>query len=413
MPIFAGASWWGFLGFEDRHTNRQWSIAETEVLRTLAGIFGAAVLRTRNLRALRESEARIRSIFDNMLGGLVTLREDGTIDMVNPSAERMFGYKTYELAGRHFSELLPQVPADEREGLMQIALKKTLGRVTEWEARKKDGTLFPVELSLFEFHTPEGRSFAGNVRDISQRREVDRLKREFVSMVSHELRTPLTSIRGALGLLAEGGLGSGVPEQAKQLIDVAFKNSGRLGRLVDDILDMDKLEAGKMVFRMRPLPIVPIVEQAIAANAAYAAELGVSFALTGTATGARVQADPDRLSQVLANLLSNAAKFSPEGDTVEISVERTAGVIRIAVRDRGPGIPDAFRSEIFSKFAQADNASARRKGGTGLGLSISKAFIEKMGGRIDFISAEGCGTTFFFELPEYEGGSFKKTERGG
>jgi PAS domain S-box-containing protein len=413
VPIFAGALWWGFLGLEDRHTSRQWSMAETEVLRTLAGIFGAAVLRTRNLRALRESEARIRSIFDNMLGGLVTLREDGTIDMVNPSAERMFGYKTYELAGRHFSELLPQVPADEREGLMQIALKKTLGRVTEWEARKKDGTLFPVELSLFEFHTPEGRSFAGNVRDISQRREVDRLKREFVSMVSHELRTPLTSIRGALGLLAEGGLGSDVPEQAKQLIDVAFKNSGRLGRLVDDILDMDKLEAGKMAFHMRPLPIVPIVEQAIAANAAYAAELGVSFALTGTATGAQVQADPDRLSQVLANLLSNAAKFSPEGDTVEISVERAAKVVRVAVRDRGPGVPDAFRSEIFSKFAQADNASARRKGGTGLGLSISKVFIEKMGGRIDFISAEGRGTTFFFELPEYEGGSFGTAERSG
>jgi len=413
VPVFAGASWWGFMGFEDLQPQRQWSMAEMEILRTMAGMFGAAVLRTRNLRALRQSETRFRSIFDNMLGGLVTLREDGTIDMVNPAAERMFGYTTAELTGRHFDVLLPEASGDPQDDLLQLALKRTLGRVTEWETRKKDGTLFPVELSLFEFHTPEGRSFAGNVRDISQRREVDRLKREFVSMVSHELRTPLTSIRGALGLLAEGGLDSGVPEQAKQLIDVAFKNSGRLGRLVDDILDMDKLEAGKMVFHMRPLPIVPIVEQAIVANAAYAAELGVSFALTGTATGARVRADPDRLAQVLANLLSNAAKFSPEGDTVEISVERAAKVVRVAVRDRGPGVPDAFRSEVFSKFAQADNASARRKGGTGLGLSISKAFIEKMGGRIDFDSAEGRGTTFFFELPEHEGGDSGKAEKSG
>ncbi len=399
VPIFAGEAWWGVLGFEDLRVNRPWSMAEVEVLKTLAGMFGAAVARTRNLRALRESETRIRSIFDNMLGGLVTIGEDGTIEMVNPSAEAMFGYTTAELTGRHFSVLLPEVSERRREGFLQLALKRTLGRVTEWEARRKDGSLFPVELSLFEFHTPDGRSFAGNVRDISQRREVDRLKREFVSMVSHELRTPLTSIKGALGLLAEGGLWEDVPERARDLIGVALKNSDRLGRLVDDILDMEKLEAGRMGFRMQVLPIAPLIEQAIAANTAYAAELGVRFSLSGDVGDLPVRADPDRLVQVMTNLLSNAAKFSPEDDVVAVSVERTGDAVRVSVRDNGPGIPDSFKSQVFGKFAQAGDAGSRRKGGTGLGLSISKAFIERMGGRIDFVNREGGGATFFFELP--------------
>lgn len=234
--------------------------------------------------------------------------------------------------------------------------------------------------------------------DISERIQMDRMKSEFVSTVSHELRTPLTVISGSLGLMAGGAI-TGLPEQAKQMVELAYKNSQRLTRLINDLLDMDKLAAGKVDFNMQSLPIMPLIEQAIAENKDYAASRHVGIALLGTSAEIRVSLDSHRFLQVMANLISNALKFSPDDAVVDITVVAQAQTLRISVIDCGTGIPAVFHSRIFQKFTQADSSDTRKKGGTGLGLAISKELVERMGGNIGFDSTEGQGCIFYVEFP--------------
>jgi signal transduction histidine kinase len=221
-------------------------------------------------------------------------------------------------------------------------------------------------------------------------------------VVSHELRTPLTSIRGSLGLLAGGAAGD-LPEAARSLLDIAASNCERLVRLINDILDMEKIESGKMAFVPEPVALAPLVEQAVLSNRAYAHGFGVEIRIEEAVPG-RVLADADRLHQVLTNLLSNAARHSPRGAAVEVRVRRAAGRLCVSVADRGAGIPPEFQPRVFEKFAQADTSSTRREKGTGLGLSISRAIIERHGGRIWFETAPGAGTTFSFELADLDAG---------
>ena len=239
----------------------------------------------------------------------------------------------------------------------------------------------------------------GMSRDITARQEIDRMKSEFITTVSHELRTPLTSIRGSLGLLAGGAVGN-ISHSAKKMVDIAYKNSERLTRLVNDILDIKRIEGGKLAFRIAPLDLTCLVEQVIEANRGYGEQFGVTFVLTESIPGAHIQGDADRLIQVFTNLLSNAAKFSPADGTVEVAVTRQNHLLRVGVTDHGPGVPDAFRARIFGKFAQADGSASRQNGGVGLGLSIAKAIVERHGGRLDYISAPGQGATFFVDLSE-------------
>ncbi len=236
------------------------------------------------------------------------------------------------------------------------------------------------------------------VRDISERKKIERMKNEFVAVVSHELRTPLTSIRGALGLVA-GGVAGTIPTSAKAMLEIAHKNSERLVRLINDMLDIEKIESGKMQFDLQPLHIQPLIERAVADNQAYAQQLGVVLEVVPPVLNSEVLGDSDRLLQVMANLLSNAAKFSPHGGVVQVAAARHGQNVRIAVIDQGEGIPEAFQGQIFQKFAQADSSDTGHKGGTGLGLSISKAIVECCGGSIGFTSSPGGGTTFYVDLP--------------
>lgn len=190
-------------------------------------------------------------------------------------------------------------------------------------------------------------------------------------------------------------------DQGRQLVDIALKNSERLTRLINDILDIEKIESGKVEFQFQPVAVAQLVQQAIDANRAYADLFGVELELHGAASQAQVYGDPDRLLQVLANLISNAAKFSPRQGTVVISVAAEEDQVWVRVADQGPGIPEEFRSRIFQKFAQADSSDTRQKGGTGLGLSISKAILEQLGGNIGYQTELGAGTTFYFTLPSY------------
>jgi signal transduction histidine kinase len=234
--------------------------------------------------------------------------------------------------------------------------------------------------------------------DITASKQAEQAKTEFVSTVSHELRTPLTSIKGALGLINSGVLGE-VPAYLKPMLDIANKNSVRLSSLINDLLDMEKVLAGGVHFEFQDQPLLPLVEQTIETIRPYGEPLKVGFALTVMDASLKVRVDGPRLHQVLANLLSNAAKFSPADSQVEIRVIRHGEMGRVEVQDCGSGIAPEFRGRIFQKFSQADSSDTRQKGGAGLGLAISKEMIERMNGRIGFVSEAGKGSCFYFELP--------------
>jgi PAS domain S-box-containing protein len=236
----------------------------------------------------------------------------------------------------------------------------------------------------------------GTNADISARKEIERMKNEFVAVVSHELRTPLSSIVGSLGLLV--GM-KDLGEESQTLIRVARDNSHRLVRLINDILDVEKLESDSLQVQLEPVELRALLDTAIQANQGYADQYGVRLELAAGAEPAWVEANFDQLMQVMANLLSNAAKFSPRGARVEVRLQRLPGTFRISVSDPGPGIPEAFKPRVFDRFAQADSSTSRKRGGTGLGLAICKMIIDKLGGKIDFASTPGQGSTFYFDLP--------------
>jgi len=244
----------------------------------------------------------------------------------------------------------------------------------------------------------EQRALLRALRYATERKRLERLKDEFVSTVSHELRTPLTSISGSLGLLMGNAIGN-LPGPMARLLAIAHTNSQRLVRLVDDILDIEKMEAGRVVFNFSRVEVQPLVEQAIEANRGFAEGYGVRVRLEAARAAAEVRADPDRLLQVVTNLLSNAIKFSPTDGEVAVAIEKGPDAVRLTVRDHGPGIPVDFKPLIFEKFAQADAGVARQKGGTGLGLSIVKQIVERLGGEVGFADAPGGGAIFHVQLP--------------
>jgi PAS domain S-box-containing protein len=267
---------------------------------------------------------------------------------------------------------------------------KNPGSPTELE--RQDGQWLLVS----EQKTAEGGVVTVSV-NITERKEIERLKSEFVSTISHELRTPLTCIKGSLGLIVAGALGA-VSDKAINMVNVAYRNSDRLIGLVNDILDMEKLESGEMNFEFKALDLSRLVRDAVENNAGFAKEHNVEFVLGALEDVKILRGDPDRLTQVVANFLSNAAKFSPDGGVVNISLIRRDGVATVSVDDCGPGVPAAFQNRIFERFSQADGSDSRPKGGSGLGLNISKAIVEKHGGAIGFENLSTGGASFYFSL---------------
>lgn len=253
-------------------------------------------------------------------------------------------------------------------------------------------------IGIPEFHNGKCHAIFGTFQDISEGKRIERVKNEFISMVSHELRTPLTSISGALGLMRSGALGH-FGEKAEQLIDIAHKNSLRLSHMINDLLDVEKLAAGKMDFDMKLVDVNKAVIHALAAIKSYADEYGVLLASQIHPVNALIFVDENRFQQILANFISNAIKFSPSAGEVVVAVSVTDAHIRVSVTDKGIGISDEFKERIFSKFSQEDSSDTRKKGGTGLGLAISRQLAEQMKGRVDFYSELGRGSTFFCEFP--------------
>lgn len=365
--------------------------------------------------ALRDREGQVRAIVETVVDGIVTINEKGTIETFNPAAVQIFGYKPEEVIGHNVKMLMPEPFHDEHDGYLRNYMSsgkaKVIGIGREVTGRRKDGSVFPMELAVSEMQVAGRRMFTGIVRNITERKRIDRMKNEFISTVSHELRTPLTSIRGSLGLITGGVLGE-LSEQVKAMLNIASNNTERLLMLINDILDIQKIEAGKMAFRFENVTLMPLIEKAVTELAAYATQHGVRYEITHRLEDIHVYADRDRLMQVFANLMSNAAKFSPTNSLVEISAARHSdGRLRISITDRGPGISENFKPQIFQPFSQSDSSDTRSKGGTGLGLAITKAIIDKHGGNIGFISREGIGTTFYVELPEMRGGEQNATDK--
>lgn len=376
-------------------------------LSLIAAVAGATVLlwryvttRRTLLAEVRATAARQEAIFDSAIDAILTLNPSGTIETMNAAATRMFGWSAEMLGRRDVSVLLETADRDDAGLMARIragGADATGGLVQEMIGRRRSGEGFPVDVAFSPLALTTGVHLVAVVRDITDRRRVEELKKEFVSTVSHELRTPLTSIAGSLGLLAGGAAGS-LSERASRLIGIAHSNSLRLVRLINDILDVEKLESGQINLDLQPLDLRDVAVRSIDTVRGYAHELGVSLELA-EGPSAPVLGDADRLVQVVVNLLSNAAKFSPSRGTVKVVVLPEARIVRLSVRDDGPGVPETFRARIFTRFAQADGSDTRQKGGTGLGLAIAKEIAERHGGRLWFESAPGDGATFHLDLP--------------
>jgi PAS domain S-box-containing protein len=345
---------------------------------------------------LEDREARLGALIDTAIDAIVTIDDGCKIEHVNPATLRLFGYTAEELIGRDFWVLMPSAEEDrDIEFLEILAMSGIRG---EFRAVARDGATFLTELSASKLVVRGRARFTAILRDISERKKLEQLQSEFVSTVSHELRTPLTAIHGALGLCAAGVTGA-LPPDAEECVQIALANSQRLIRLINDILDLEKIQSGQMEFRMERLELRDVVRAGLQANATFSAAHGIQLRLLGEPAAGQVLGDEHRLIQVLTNLVSNAAKFSPPHGIVDISVDDLGDVLRVSVRDRGQGVPEEFQDRIFQRFAQADGSSTRQKGGTGLGLSISKTIIEYMHGTIGFAPAGGGGTAFYFDLP--------------
>jgi PAS domain S-box-containing protein len=344
---------------------------------------------------VRQRTLELATILEKAAEGILIFDEDGRIERTNDALARLFSRSSNAVESENLRTLMPTL-AD----LKHDAREDLLGKSFEVHGLGPNQEPLELEATLGRYELAGRTRYICLLRDIRERKRVERLKDEFVSTVSHELRTPLTSIKGSLALVQAGTFGE-FSGPAQELVNVANRNADRLIAVVNDLLDIGKLEAGEHL-KCTLQTLYPILHEAIALNRGYAATRDVELVLNVEALpgDAEVEVDAARLLQVLNNLISNAVKFSDPKHPVEISAVLTDDDhVRVAVRDYGAGIPDDFRGRIFSKFAQADGSNSRRVGGTGLGLAIVKALVERMRGEIEFESEVGRGSTFFFTLP--------------
>jgi len=361
-------------------------------------------------KQVEEELRNLSKALESAVEGIAQLDTQGRYIKTNPAYASMLGYQPEELVGRNWQQT---IYPDELETIETTYQRMLIDGKAEFEARalRKDGTVFDKQVVMVKAYDQQ-QQFIGNycfMKDVSDRREIERLKDEFISVVSHELRTPLTSISAALDLLA-GGVLQNQPEDAQQMLDIAANNTDRLVRLINDILDIERIESGKIIMTKQACEAADLMNQSVEAIQEIAEKAGVNLSVSPMSI--RLWADPDRIIQVLTNLLSNAIKFSPQGSTVWLSAElivrqesetihpsSPSDTLLIKVKDQGRGIPSDKLESIFERFQQVDASDSRQKGGTGLGLAICRSILQQHEGQIWAESTLGEGSTFCFTLP--------------
>jgi PAS domain S-box-containing protein len=351
--------------------------------------------------------AILRSVYADSLDGILISDPQTNIIDVNEAYCTLTGYARAELIGQKTNVIRAGVTPKETFVQMWGDLNSKGRWVGELINRRKEGELWWSYISITKIVDSLGNpaAYVGIARDITERkhmeeqlREIDRLKSEFIATVSHELRTPMTAIKGALGLALGGAAGPLIAEM-RELLTIAHNNSDRLILLINDILDLSRIEAGKLSLRLAPIDIIAVVRRSVLELAPLAGQKAIDVVLELADPLPVAIADADRVGQVLVNLLSNAIKFSDPGKRVSVRVARHERGLAVRVIDRGVGIPADYQAHIFDRFYRVDNSASRRTGGTGLGLAICRALVTEMGGRIWVESEPGVGSTFSFSLP--------------
>lgn len=350
---------------------------------------------------LANAAAKTSAILDNALDSIITMDSRGHIVSFNHAAESMFGYRVDEIIGKSINVLMSAKYSDHHPNSIVAYLERRQGRmidkVTEAEARRANGDVFPIELAVSKSVDDTGIVFIGIVRDLTERKKIDLMKSEFLAMVSHELRTPLTSIQGTLSLVKAGVFGE-LDARGQRLISSSLDNSETLASMVNEILDLEKLASGKLEVYVEHINVGELLNRTSNTIQSYCDKFSVGLSLEAIEPEISIEADPKRAVQVLTNLISNAVKFSPTEDQVRVETMQHKGYVRISVIDNGPGIPDDKHDMLFQKFSQIDGSDSRNNTGTGLGLAISRELMDSMGGRIGFTSAKDAGSTFWAEF---------------
>jgi PAS domain S-box-containing protein len=350
---------------------------------------------------LRSADERARLLIESAASAIVTFDAGGRIETINRAATKLLGYAPRELTGRELSLLLSDYiapPPGWDDGSAHASeADSEFGGAVETNVRQKDGTLIPIHLSTAAVRFGGRRLFIAVMTDITEIKKAAQAKDNFVSVVSHELRTPLTAIQGALALVRAEVTGE-LPQKTRAMIAIAHGNVERLLRIINDILDMEKIRAGKLDYDFRTVDLGSLLEQVVEANQIYAAQFDVNIMLAPVPPLA-VRADAGRLTQALTNLLSNAIKASDNGGSVVMDTKAGRETVRVSITDRGPGIAPEIRGRIFDDFVQGEPPLGHEKSGSGLGLGIARSIIRDHGGKLDFVSQVGRGTTFFLDLP--------------
>ncbi len=366
--------------------------------------------------SLHNAEQIQRTILNSTAYSMISTDTSGLILTVNAAAEKWLQRPNVELAGSSISRVHEASELQSRGDQLTramgmpvpgdyhaLVMKARYGVADEFECTyvRKDGARLPVSLSVTALRG-QGEDLVGYLMiatDLSERRAIQKMKDEFVSVVSHELRTPLTSIKGALGLLA-GGVTGALPPKAEEMAQIALSNADRLSRLVDDILDLQRIESGRITMDKRLCEVAELMKESAESVRVVAESGGVRIA--PVPFSARVRVDPGRIVQALVNLLGNAIKFSQRGGRIEFGAERTGSSVVFRVKDEGRGIPKDKLESIFERFQQVDASDAREKGGTGLGLAIVRSIVQQHDGRVWAESELGHGSTFYVQLPLVE-----------
>ena len=389
---------------------------ERHLINVISERLGTMVEQKRVDEALRKSEARIRAIVNTAVDGIITVDEKGLVRAFNPAAEKMFGFSDKEVNGQNVKILMPSPHREFHEtyisNYLQTGKRKVIGKGHEVTARRKDGTIFPIDLTVSEMGLGKQRLFTGIVRDSTERKlaeqklleaketaeRANKAKSEFLANMSHEIRTPMNSIMGFTQILLDEALST----QQREAVETVKGSAERLLKLIDEILDLSKIEADSIVLEEVLFSLPSIVHETIELIRPHAEKKHVDIQYDIQESLQRVFGDPTRLRQVILNLLANAVKFTEQGGiiatvkTVTETEDRVA--VEVAVSDTGIGIPKDKLDTIFQAFTQADGSTTRKYGGTGLGLTISQRLVGMMGGEIKVESREGKGTTFSFNL---------------